>query len=94
MSYDEWKTAEPEREPAPGEHRPGDEACECAECELARADECPECHGERWVTHAEVIRGELVETETRCGRCGDDDDREPTDPSSSTDRTGLPEAPR
>lgn len=32
MSYDSWKTTEPDREPAPGEHRPYDDTCDCEEC--------------------------------------------------------------
>jgi len=37
-NYDQWKTTEPDREPSPGEHRPGDDSCDCDECEAARAN--------------------------------------------------------
>lgn len=39
MTYDSWKATEPDREPAPGEHRPyadDDDCCGCDECEADR----------------------------------------------------------
>ena len=91
VTYDQWKTTEPDREPAPGEHQPGNDACACAEC----SEVCPECNGDRVITIEEVRRGELHHRDEPCPRCGDVDDRDPREPrSSSTDRTGLPESPR
>lgn len=33
MTYDQWKTTPPDDEPAPGEHRPYDDACDCEGCQ-------------------------------------------------------------
>lgn len=38
MTYDSWKTTEPDRDPAPGEHRPYDDECDCDECERERIE--------------------------------------------------------
>lgn len=32
MTYDDWKTTEPDRGTARDAHRPGDEDCECVDC--------------------------------------------------------------
>jgi len=36
MSIDSWKTTEPDREPAAGEHRPYYRDCQCMECARER----------------------------------------------------------
>lgn len=73
MTLDTWKTTEPDREPAPGEHRPYAAHCTCDECQAEYdppPDECPNCQGTGYSHHN---CGE------DCCSCADPEDNVPCD---------------
>jgi hypothetical protein len=69
MTYDNWKATEPDREPAPGEHRPYDEACNCDGCNEMPRMTCPKCGEEMADFDGFGVLAHVAPMKNACGYC-------------------------